>query len=55
MSTTLNFNDGRKRLDKLYDKGYNISKISIYAIDRYEQKEYAETYTEYRVKTMLEG
>lgn len=43
----------RKRLDKVLKKGYNISEISPYALDRFMYRDYAETYTEYRTQKLL--
>lgn len=45
----------RKRLDKVLKKGYNISEISPYALDRFMYRDYAETYTEYRTQKLLKG
>ena len=38
----------RKRLDKVLKKGYNISEVSPYALDRFMYRDYAETYTDYK-------
>jgi len=42
-------------LDKLEKKGYDIDNISVYASEKYNEYQYDETYTEYRVKDKLEG
>lgn len=47
----------KKKLDDLAKTGYNIFNISDYATDMYHpaNAKYYETYTEYRVKKLLEG
>ena len=46
----------KKQLDKLCGKSYNFYNISEYAGNKYKEgKEIFETYTEYRVKQLLEG
>ena len=47
----------KKKLDDLAKTGYNILNISDYATDMYHpaNAKYYETYTEYRVKKLLEG
>ena len=45
----------KKKLDELEKKGYNVSKISLYATDMFSplNEKYYETYTEYRVLQFL--
>lgn len=45
----------RKHLEKLSGQGYNVNGISRYASKSFKQGEFAETYTEYRVKVILGG
>lgn len=45
----------RKRLDKVLKKGYNISEISPYALEKLMQDDHTEPYTEYRTRKLLEG
>ncbi len=43
----------KKRLDKLKKQGYDIAKISDYALEAYNIGKYDETWTEYRVLKLL--
>ncbi|WOC33044.1 phage minor head protein [Caproicibacterium argilliputei] len=43
----------RKALEKLKESGYNIDEISMYASNEYSRDNFAEPYTEYRVKQLL--
>lgn len=45
----------KKKLDKIFGKGYNFSNISDYAKKEYDKEYFFETYTEYRVKQILRG
>ena len=45
----------RKRLDKVLKKGYNISEVSPYALEKLMQDDHTEPYTEYRTRKLLEG
>lgn len=45
----------KKKLDKLTSKGYNIGDVSKYAKQKYFNSDFAEPYTEYRTKKLLEG
>ncbi len=42
-------------LDKLEEKEYNIDEISKYAAEKFDLEQYDETYTEYRVASLLKG
>lgn len=44
----------KKKLDELEKQGYDIFRISEYANEEYHNKKYDETWTEYRVKEILE-
>ncbi|MBU5470169.1 hypothetical protein KQI85_07275 [Falcatimonas sp. MSJ-15] len=43
----------KKRLDKLKKQGYDIAKISDYALEAYNIGKYNETWTEYRTQKIL--
>ena len=45
----------KKKVDKLVEKEYNISKISSYALKMYFEHRYDEVMTEYRVMLLLRG
>ena len=45
----------KKALDKLVEKGYNVYNISKYASQKFDDKHFDETYTEYRVLKLLKG
>lgn len=43
----------KPKVEKLLQKGYNISEISEYADSKFYDKVFDETYIEYRVKQLL--